>query len=1219
MKQVFSALDVAASVADLKLKLIGFRLQNVYDVNQKLYLFKFAKPDHKELLLIESGIRIHTTQFSREKSSAPSSFVMKLRKHLRTRRLSDVSQLGFDRIVDMQFGDGEFAYHLIVELYASGNILLTDHEYRIMTLLRVVELDGTAIPGNRADDARFAVGEVYPNVSRPFEPMTELKLRLALETAEANENAAAQLDQPEDAPSQSVEKQDKQEKGKKKGGKQPPQQTSAKHQTKKRPQILTLKRFLREHFLQIYGPALVEHALAESGLDPNLAVLKDLDTASGSVQLDSLLAALVKADDVVRSCKNSPQKGWIISKSHAKDESRDDAGEFVTYEEFHPVLFSQFKNSPHKEFQGFDHAVDEFFSKLEAQKLELRARQAEQAAAKKLASVKASHENQVRGFEAARQNNEKTALAVELNLEKVDALVNTLRGFLASGMDWVDLAELIKEEQKRQNELALMVLQLKLDVGMVTIGLPNPDLADTSSDESGSSSDDLDSDDDDYELQLAAKKKAYEQKLALVKKRRDESLIKLDVDIYASAYANASRYYEAKKLAIVKHTKTLQVAEKAFKSAERKIAMDLKSTQQIVPSISKIRKPLWFEKFLWFVSSENYLVVGGRDATQNEMLVKRYLRKGDVYIHADLHGAASVIVKNTGAGPDATNAAGNDDCPIPPTTLLQAGTMSVCQSKAWDAKIVTSAWWVYDHQVSKTAPTGEYLTTGSFMIRGKKNWLPPIQLVYGFGILFKVDESSVGRHYWERRPWGRGQDPGNAPSAKSLDGGELPSATDVSLGQEEDRDEDVDEQSVMIGGGHAVDQDAPNDDAGDLADETEDPQDETTELEAAQANDTLGQGQHTAPDADDEASSATGTFPVGLDKYNLAALGESASDDASTQQSATQSKRYLSAKERRNAKKKQAQGIDATDPEDVADATSARVQSKARQEARATPFESKGTSPASKTPVRGKKGKAKKIKDKYRDQSDDERELMMKLLGSKGKAGTVEAKGSQIAKAQTASKEGARKQEHDQTEQSAASSLNKASTASPDGDADAEDENGNEIEIEIENEKDNETDEERNSADGTNADGTTADRDDIDEVRRLLEEENVALLDDDQASNMTFLDSLTGQPHPDDNLLYAIPMCAPWAALQKFKYKVKLLPGSLKKGKAAKAAITCFIAAANEEAKGRDDAVTAALSREKEWIKAIPETELMAQILGKVKVMSTGAADNKKQAKGKRK
>lgn len=37
-------------------------------------------------------------------------------------------------------------------------------------------------------------------------------------------------------------------------------------------------------------------------------------------------------------------------------------------------------------------------------------------------------------------------------------------------------------------------------------------------------------------------------------------------------------------------------------------------------------------------------------------------------------------------------------------------------------------------QVSKTAPTGEYLVTGSFMIRGRKNYLPP-QVGAGHGCM----------------------------------------------------------------------------------------------------------------------------------------------------------------------------------------------------------------------------------------------------------------------------------------------------------------------------------------------------------------------------------------------------------------------------------------------------------------------------------------------------
>ena len=77
--------------------------------------------------------------------------------------------------------------------------------------------------------------------------------------------------------------------------------------------------------------------------------------------------------------------------------------------------------------------------------------------------------------------------------------------------------------------------------------------------------------------------------------------------------------------------------------------------------------------------------------------------------------------------------------------------MAICHSSAWDSRVVIGAWWVESHQVSKTAPTGEYLVTGSFMIRGKKNYLPPTQLVMGFGLLFRVDEASMANHLHERR------------------------------------------------------------------------------------------------------------------------------------------------------------------------------------------------------------------------------------------------------------------------------------------------------------------------------------------------------------------------------------------------------------------------------------------------------------------------------------
>ena len=57
-------------------------------------------------------------QYMKTKAETPSNFTLKLRKHVRTRRLEDVRQLGVDRIVDFTFGSGEATYHIILELYS---------------------------------------------------------------------------------------------------------------------------------------------------------------------------------------------------------------------------------------------------------------------------------------------------------------------------------------------------------------------------------------------------------------------------------------------------------------------------------------------------------------------------------------------------------------------------------------------------------------------------------------------------------------------------------------------------------------------------------------------------------------------------------------------------------------------------------------------------------------------------------------------------------------------------------------------------------------------------------------------------------------------------------------------------------------------------------------------------------------------------------------------
>lgn len=162
-------------------RLVGQRVNQIYDIDNKTYLIRLQGGESKTVLLIESGIRFHTTAFEWPKNMAPSGFSMKLRKHLKNKRLESFRQLGVDRIVDFQFGIGEAAYHVIVELYDRGNIILTDHELTILYILR---------PHYEGEEVRFAVREKYPT-NRAKEPTalpSEEKMRQLLEEASTGDN-----------------------------------------------------------------------------------------------------------------------------------------------------------------------------------------------------------------------------------------------------------------------------------------------------------------------------------------------------------------------------------------------------------------------------------------------------------------------------------------------------------------------------------------------------------------------------------------------------------------------------------------------------------------------------------------------------------------------------------------------------------------------------------------------------------------------------------------------------------------------------------------------------------------------------------------------------------------------------------------------------------------------------------------------------------------------
>lgn len=64
--------------------------------------------------------------------------------------------------------------------------------------------------------------------------------------------------------------------------------------------------------------------------------------------------------------------------------------------------------------------------------------------------------------------------------------------------------------------------------------------------------------------------------------------------------------------------RTKEASNQVLKVAEREALKDLeKRRNQRQGNVVSMRKPYWFEKFYWFVTSQSYLVISGRDSHQN--------------------------------------------------------------------------------------------------------------------------------------------------------------------------------------------------------------------------------------------------------------------------------------------------------------------------------------------------------------------------------------------------------------------------------------------------------------------------------------------------------------------------------------------------------------------------------------------------------------------------
>ena len=387
---------------------------------------------------------------------------------------------------------------------------------------------------------------------------------------------------------------------------------------------------------------------------------------------------------------------------------RDDEGEVV---DATPVPLEEHEHLESERFDTFNEALDTYFYELEREREEPTDPTSdrpdfEEEIARKQRIIE-QQEGAIENFEKQAEAEREKAELLYANYDTVDEVVRTVRSAREEDVPWDDIAATLEEGAERGISAAEAVVDVDGSEGTVTLAL-------------------------------------------------GEDATRVTVRVREGVEKNADRLYtEAKRvaekkegaLAAIEDTRE-ELAEleerKANWSADEQAGEDEAVGDEDVDWLTRSSVPIrrdeqWYERFRWFHTSDGFLVIGGRNADQNEELVKKYMETGDRFFHTQAHGAPATVLKATGPSEAAR------DVDIPQQSREEAAQFAVSYSSIWkDGQFTGDVYEVAPDQVSKTPESGEYVEKGSFVVRGDRTYHEDTPVGVAVGIQVEPYSRAVG-------------------------------------------------------------------------------------------------------------------------------------------------------------------------------------------------------------------------------------------------------------------------------------------------------------------------------------------------------------------------------------------------------------------------------------------------------------------------------------------
>ncbi len=345
-----------------------------------------------------------------------------------------------------------------------------------------------------------------------------------------------------------------------------------------------------------------------------------------------------------------------------------------------PIELKWYEGYEKQYFKTFSEALDEYFGKITVEKAKIeKTKKLEQKKRQILATLR-KQEEQMKGFEIEAQKNQEIGDLIYANFTFIDNLLREFRKAVEK-LGFEEFKKRIEKGKKEGNKIALLIKSIDPREKAITIEI------------------------DEKKVRLYLEKSIGE-----------------NAELYYEKAKKAKHKLERAKIAYENTKKKLREIEELIEE-EMKKELNVKKLEK--------RKKRWFEKFRWFLSSEGFLVLAGKDASTNEMLIKKHMNESDLYCHADVYGAPHVVIKDG-------RRAGEK-------TIFEACQFAVSMSKAWSRGVYSEdAYWAYPEQVTKKTPSREYLGKGAFMVYGKRNWFHGLPLKLAVGIIpYEGDEFVV--------------------------------------------------------------------------------------------------------------------------------------------------------------------------------------------------------------------------------------------------------------------------------------------------------------------------------------------------------------------------------------------------------------------------------------------------------------------------------------------